>query len=80
MQLLSADATVFLEKKFTNLFWPWKHEKTTLKSCSFSLDPFFMYRPGCPNSPKTEIRYHQKPLNTGLSIQTGGQTQLAISI
>ena len=24
---------------------------------------FFMYRPGCPNSPKTEIPYHQKPLN-----------------
>ena len=25
-------------------------------------------RPGCPNGPKTEITYHQKPLNAGLGI------------
>ena len=32
---------------------------------------FLMYWPGCPNGPKTEIPYHLKPLNAGLSIQTG---------
>ena len=26
-------------------------------------DPFFLYWPGCPNGPKTEILYHQKSLN-----------------
>ena len=36
---------------------------------------FFMYWPGCPNSPKTEIQYHQKNLNAGLDIQTGGLTR-----
>ena len=25
-------------------------------------------RPGCLNGPKTEISYHQKPFNAGLSI------------
>ena len=29
---------------------------------------FLMYWPGCPNSPETEIPYHQKPLNAELGI------------
>ena len=32
---------------------------------------FFMYWPGCPNSPEKEIPYHQKLFNAGLGIQTG---------
>ena len=32
---------------------------------------FFMYWPGCPNGPETEISYHHKPLNAGLGIKTG---------
>ena len=31
---------------------------------------FFMYWPGCPNGPETEIPYNQKPLNKGLGIQS----------
>ena len=34
-----------------------------------------MYWPGCPNSPETEIMYHQKPLYSGLIIQTGASAQ-----
>ena len=34
----------------------------------------FQYLPGCLNGPKTEIPYHQKPLNAGLGIQTGIHT------
>ena len=40
---------------------------------------FFMYWPGCPNGPKTEIPYHQKPLNAGLGIQTGHIVVLLVS-
>ena len=29
---------------------------------------FFQYWPSCQNGPKTEILYHQKPLNAGLGI------------
>ena len=29
---------------------------------------FFQYWPSCPNSPKTEIPYPQKPLNAELGI------------
>ena len=41
-------------------------KKNALKSCS-KLAPktFLMY---CPNCPKTEIPYHQKPLIAGLGI------------
>ena len=31
-------------------------------------DPFFLYWPGCLNSPKTEIPYHTKSPNAGLGI------------
>ena len=33
---------------------------------------FLQYRPSCPNSPKTEISYHQKPLNAELGIYRVG--------
>ena len=31
------------------------------------------YWPGCPNSPKTEILYHLKPLSAELGIKIGGK-------
>ena len=42
-----------------------------MKNCPLKLliigpQLFFMYWPGCPNSPETEILYHQKPLNAEL--------------
>ena len=40
---------------------------------------FFMYWPGCPNVSKTDIPYHQKPLNAGLGIQTGHIVVLLVS-
>ena len=58
MQLFSADAMA-----------PDKNEKTSLKSCSQSTQSFlFQYCLGCQNGSKTEIPYHQKPLNAGLGI------------
>jgi hypothetical protein len=57
MQLFSRDAAMFSKKKtLSKNAWP---------------PIFFQYLPGCPNSLKTEIPYHQKPLNAGLRIYTG---------
>ena len=42
------------------------------------LPTFFMYWPGCPNGPETEILYNQKPLNARLGIQTGFFTKYRI--
>ena len=54
MQLFSADATKFSKKSPQNLL---------------IIGPiFFQYLPSCPNGLKTEILYHQKPLNAGLDI------------
>ena len=37
---------------------------------------FFMYWSGCLNGSETEIPYHQKPLNAGLGIYTGGKVMI----
>ena len=68
MQLFNADAKVFskkLKKKILTLK-AWK--KRPQKLLIIGPDFFFMYWPGCPNDPETEIPYHQKPLNAGLGI------------
>ena len=47
-------------------------KKKTLSKVAYNwLTNFFMYWPGCPNDPETEIPYHPKPLNAGLGILTG---------
>ena len=38
---------------------------------------FFLYWPGCPYSPETEIQYHQKPLNAGLGIIWTGESPIS---
>ena len=74
MQLFDADARVF-SKKFKKKHR--KHEKTIktpTKVAHNRLPTFFLYWPGCPNGPKTEIPYYKKkPLNVGLGIYTGLQ-------
>ena len=72
MELFSVDAIVF-SKKF-HFFDP-----ENIKKCPKKL-LFFLYWPGCPNGPKTEIPYPQKPLNAGLGIQTGDIPKSLISI
>ena len=66
MQLFSVDATMFPKRCI--FFCPWKQEKTAPKVV-YNRTIFFQYWPGCPNGPKTEIPYHQKPFNAG--IRTG---------
>ena len=61
MQFFSADAVMF------SIFF------LIPKTCPqklliIALNFFFMYWPGCPNGPETEILYHQKPLNAELGI------------
>ena len=53
MQLFSVDAIAFPE----NL------KKQPSKVAHIGPHFFFQYWPGCPNGPKTEIPYHQMPLN-----------------
>ena len=55
MQLFSADAIVFSKKLPSKVV----HNQP---------QTFFMYWPGSPNGPESEIPYHQKPLNAGLGI------------
>ena len=64
------DAIVF-SKKFKILYDPENMKKPTSKVAHNQPPTFFMYWPGCPNGPETEIPYHQKPLNVGLGILTG---------
>ena len=58
MQLFSADATYSV----------FKMKNRPQKLLIIGPQLFFMYWPGCPNGPETEILYHQKPLNAGLGI------------
>ena len=62
MQLFSADTIVFS---------PENMKKPPSKVAHNRPPTFFMYWPGCPKDPETEIPYHQEPLNAGLGIQTG---------
>ena len=72
MQLFSADATMF-SKFFFFIFLTTKSWKNLpQKLLIISPEPFFMYWPCGQNSPETKISYHQKPLNAGLGIYTGG--------
>ena len=57
-----ADAIVFKKKYLENM------KKRPSKVAHNRPPIFFMYWPGCPNGPETEIHYHQKPLNAGLGI------------
>ena len=66
MQLISADAIEF-SKKVEDFFDP-EGMKNLPSIVAHNQPPFFMYWPGCPNNPETEIPYHQKPLNAGLDI------------
>ena len=65
MQLFRADATIFLNQI---LFAHENIKKHPQKLLIIGLEHFSQYRPGCSNGPKTEIPYHQKPLNAGLGI------------
>ena len=68
MQLFIAEAIVFL-KNNKKKFDPENMKKAPSKVAhNRPLTFFFMYWPGCPNGPETEILYHQKPLNAGLGI------------
>ena len=61
VQLFSVDATIFSKKNF------FAHEN--MKNMSRDIvERGTIYRGQCPNSPKTENLYHQKPLNLGLGI------------
>ena len=64
MQLFSADATMFSKKTLKNM-------KNDPQRSLIIGQFFFQYWPSCHNGLKTEISYHQKPLNAGLDIQTG---------
>ena len=68
MQLFSADAIVFSKKELKKNFDPKTWKSHTQKLLIIGPKLFLMYWPGCPNGPKTEILYHQKPLNAGLGI------------
>ena len=65
MQLFCADVAMFLEKILI-FFAPENMKKPPSKVAHNR--PFFLYCPGCPNGPKTDIPHHQKPLNAGLGI------------
>ena len=67
MQLFSADAIVF--SKFFDFFYPDNMRKTPSK-VALNRHPtfFFIYLPGYPNGPDTEMSYHPKPLIAGLGI------------
>ena len=56
------------KKEFKKKFDPENMKKTPSKVAHNRPPTFFMYKPGCPNGPETEIPYHQKPLNAGLGI------------
>ena len=71
MQLFSLDATIVLKKNNVFFFVPENMKKPPSKVAHNRPPTFFMYWPGCPNGPETEILYHQKPLNSGLGIYTG---------
>ena len=64
MELFSVDAAVIKKKKNC----PRKHRKMLSKVAHNRPNFLFQYWLGCPNGPKTEILYHQKPLNAGLDI------------
>jgi hypothetical protein len=68
MQLVSADANNILKKNLTFFFAHENMKKPPSKVAHNWSRFFFQYRPGCPNGPKTEIPYHQKPINAGLGI------------
>ena len=69
MQLFSADATMFLNIYFLNFLPPKTWKNLLQKLLIIGPDSFFsVLAAGCTNGPKTEIPYHQKPLNAGLGI------------
>jgi hypothetical protein len=70
MQLFSADPIVFSQKKIKKKIDPENMKKPPSK-VAHNRPPtiFFQYWPGCPNGPKTEIPYLQKPLNAGLGTE-----------
>ena len=69
MQLFSTDNIVFSKKNSKKNFDPENMKKPPSKVAhNGPLTFIFMYWPGCPNSPESEIPYHQKPLNAGLGI------------
>ena len=68
MQLFSADAIVFSKKINKKMFDPENMKNSPQKLLIIGPQLFFMYWPGCPNGPETEILYHQKPLIAGLGI------------
>ena len=55
MQLSSVDAIVFSKKKKKKNFDPENMKKTPSKVAHNRPQLFFMYWPGCPNGPITEI-------------------------
>ena len=62
MQLFSADASVVSKKNLKFFFDPKNMKNHPQKLLIISPQLFFMYWPGCPNGPETEIPYHQRPL------------------
>ena len=63
MQLFIADTTIFFKE-----ISPENIKKCSQKFLIIGAELFFQYWPGCPNDPKTELPYHQKPLDAGLGI------------
>ena len=74
MQLFSAYDGVFSKKP--KHFDPKNMRKPPSKVAPNRYPTFFIYWPSCPNGPETEMPYHQKPLDSGLSIYTGGKPKL----
>ena len=68
LQFFSADTIVFSKKLKKNFLTLKAWKKHPQKLLIIGPDFFFMYWPGCPNDPETEIQYHQKSLNAGLGI------------
>ena len=62
MQLFNEDTMIFSFFALENI------RKTPSKVAHNRPKLFFQYWPGCLIDPKTEIPYHQKPLNAGLGI------------
>ena len=69
MQLFSVDTTILKRKKDNILFAPENMKKPPSKVTHNRPQTFFfMYWPGCPNGPETDIPHHQKPFNAEMSI------------
>ena len=60
MQLFSADVMVISKKFKIIFFWPWKSEKTGLKSCSYLAQTLLCHRPAQATAQSPKSTFHIK--------------------